>query len=48
MDNKCHFENCINYDDGECQDAEMRKLCIEMSLAILCQDEVEDGDKQRL
>lgn len=47
---ECHFENCINYEDGRCQDSEMRKVCIDMSEKILCQDEVrkQDGDKQRV
>ena len=46
---ECHFENCVNYDEGICQDSEMRKVCVEMSLEILCQDEVKlDGNKQGL
>lgn len=35
-DNKCQYENCVNYDDGICLSEESRKDCLEIALAVLC------------
>ncbi len=45
---KCHFENCIHYEEGICRDKESREYCIEIALAVLCADETKEeqnGDK---
>lgn len=35
-DNKCQYENCVNFDNGVCLSEESRKDCIEIALAVFC------------
>lgn len=43
-ENKCHFEQCIHYVDGECQSDDARKNCLEIALAVLCcEDSYDEG-----
>ena len=41
----CHFPNCVHYADGMCQNAEARKYCIEIALAVICADKKEYATK---
>lgn len=39
--NNCNFEFCRNYEDGKCLNAEDRKNCLEIAMAVLCINEDE-------
>jgi len=41
-ENKCHFEQCVHYADGECQSEDARKNCLDIALAVLCCEESYD------
>lgn len=35
-ENKCRFEQCVHYEDGECLNDAARKNCLDIALAVLC------------
>lgn len=43
--NRCNFEFCRHYLDGECQDEKARKECEDIAYAVLCID-VENEDER--
>lgn len=42
--NKCRFEQCRHFSDGECLSDEARKDCIDIALAVLCLDKEVDNE----
>lgn len=42
-DNKCQYENCVNFDNGVCLSEESRKDCIEIALAVFCINKENDN-----
>lgn len=44
--NNCHFEQCRHYLDGECQNNEARKDCIEIAVSVLCIEDILDDKRE--
>ena len=41
--NKCQFEHCRHFENGECLDDKARKDCVDIAMAVLCiKDEVKN------
>lgn len=46
--NKCQFEQCRHFDNGNCLDDKARKDCVDIAIAVLCvKDEVENEQCSR-
>ena len=45
---KCNYPECRNYNDGICYDMEARKDCLDIALAVLCLNNEEGINEERL
>ena len=45
--NNCNLKTCRYNENGKCTNEEKRKVCLEVSRKVLCEDDKENKNKNR-